>query len=318
MDDRPGKALGNARPVSVALLGLGVMGVGMARNLLAAGHRLSVYNRSVAKAERLAAEGASAAATPREAAEGAEIVVSMVADDAASRAVWSGADGALAGAARGSILVECSTLTVDWVRELAAAAKERGSELLDAPVTGSRTQAAEGTLRFLVGGSAGALERAMPVLKVMGDEVVHFGASGAGALVKLINNSLSGVEAAALAEAVGLIERSGVDPASAVGIITGGAPGSPLVKALAARMAERDYHSPHFALKLMMKDLGYAVAEAKKRGLAMKMADAAREVFAEGVREGYGELDLAAVVEPFRKERVDPSSPAIDAGAPPP
>src|SRR6186997_2757069 len=157
----------------VALIGLGLMGSGMARRLLGAGFPLAVYNRSPERAAPLGAEGARVAASPREAALDAEVILSMVADDAASRAVWLGEDGALAGAARGAVLVDCGTLTVGWIEELSRAAAAAGCSLLDAPVTGSKPQAAAGELLFLVGGSADALEIARPALAVMSRAIVH-------------------------------------------------------------------------------------------------------------------------------------------------
>jgi 3-hydroxyisobutyrate dehydrogenase len=160
----------------VALIGLGLMGSGMARRLLGAGFPLTVYNRKAERATPLAAEGAHAAALPREAAARADVVLSMVADDAAARAVWLGEQGALAGVARGRVLVECSTVTLGWIEELAREAAAAGCELLDAPVTGSRTHAASGELSFLVGGSAAALDTARPVLAAMSRAIVHVGA----------------------------------------------------------------------------------------------------------------------------------------------
>jgi len=132
----------------IALLGLGIMGGGMARRLLEAGFPLTVYNRSPDKAKAVIAAGAKFASSPREAAKKASVVISMVADDEASRGLWLGEQGALAGAERGAILIECSTVSVTWIKELAAAADVYGCELLDAPVTGSRTQAAAGELNF--------------------------------------------------------------------------------------------------------------------------------------------------------------------------
>jgi 3-hydroxyisobutyrate dehydrogenase len=189
----------------VALSGLGLMGAGMAANLLRAGYPLTLYNRSREKASPFLEQGARVADTPRESAADADVILSMVADDAASRGVWLGEDGALAGAPGGALCIESSTLSVGWVRELGAAAAERGPDFLDAPVTGSRTQAAAGELLFLVGGSATALQRATPVLTAMGRGVVHVGAAGSGALLKLVNNFLCGVQAASLAEALALV-----------------------------------------------------------------------------------------------------------------
>jgi len=284
----------------VALIGLGLMGSGMARRLLGAGFPLAVYNRSPERAAPLSAEGARAAASPREAATGADVVLSMVAHDGASRAVWQGEEGALAGVARGAVLVECSTLTVGWIEELAKEAAAAGCELLDAPVTGTRTHAASGELSFLVGGSVAALETARPVLAAMSRAIVHVGATGRGALLKLVNNFLCGVQAAALAEALALIERSGLDRAKALEVLTSGAPGSPLVKTLSARMTARDY-TPNFALKLMAKDLKYAVGEGRRHGTLLSTAASALPLYEQAIALGRGEEDFSVVVEPLRK-----------------
>src|SRR5215216_3898977 len=143
---------------NVALLGLGVMGNGMAQNLLKAGFPLAVYNRTRSKAEPLAAKGAHVAATPREAAANAAIVIAMVGDDPASRAIWLGDDGALAGASPDTIVIECSTLSLEWVRELAGLAAADHLAFLDAPVTGSKDAAEAGELRLMIGGAAAVLE----------------------------------------------------------------------------------------------------------------------------------------------------------------
>jgi 3-hydroxyisobutyrate dehydrogenase len=284
----------------VALIGLGLMGSGMARRLLGAGFPLTVYNRNPQRAAPLAAEGAQIAASPREGAARADVVLSMVAHDAASRAVWEGDQGALAGAARGTVLVECSTLTVGWIEELAAEAASRGCELLDAPVTGSKTHAASGELSFLVGGSAAALETARPVLSAMSRAIVHVGATGHGALLKLINNFLCGVQAASLAEALALIERSGLDRAQALDVLTSGAPGSPLVKTLSARMTARDY-APNFLLKLMAKDLTYALGEARRHGVSLSTVASALPLFERAIAGGHGEEDFSVVIESLRE-----------------
>src|SRR5918996_2950937 len=152
---------------SVALLGTGTMGGRMAARLAQAGHPLTVWNRNRTRAEPFASLGARVADSPRAAAAGADVIIAMVADDDASRAVWLGDSGALAGARPGAVLIESSTLTPAWIRELATAAAERHCEFLDAPVTGSRTQAAAGELLFLVGGAAAAVERVRGVLAVM-------------------------------------------------------------------------------------------------------------------------------------------------------
>ena len=284
---------------SVALLGLGTMGAGMAANLLKAGFPLAVYNRSRAKAEPFAAQGARLANTPADAVSGASVILSMLSDDVASRAVWLAADGALMAAAKDAILVECSTISPAWIAELATAAEQRGLQLLDAPVTGSRMQAAEGQLSFLVGGSDEALAIATSVLEAMSKEIVHLGPVGSGATMKLVNNFLCGVQAASLAEGIAWLERSGLDRDKAIDLLKRGAPGSPLLANLSARMTSRDY-TVNFYLKLMSKDLQYAGDAAAAGGVELTTAANARKLFEQAAALGYGEQDMSAVVEPLR------------------
>lgn len=284
---------------SIALLGLGTMGGGMAANLLSAGYPLTVYNRTRAKAERFAALGARIADTPSAAAKGARIVISMLADDEASRETWTGEQGALQAVAKGSILIESSTVSPVWITELAGLSAAVGAELVDAPVTGSRTQSEAGQLSFLAGGSDAAVAAVTPVLLAMGKEVQHLGPTGSGAKLKLINNFLCGVQAASLAEGLAWLERSGLDRDKALGILKAGAPGSPLLANLSARMTNRDY-SVNFLLMLMSKDLQYAHDAAAQLGVELTTAANARLLFEKAVLMGYGEQDMSSVVEPVR------------------
>lgn len=284
----------------VAFLGLGLMGGGMARRLLTGGFPLTVYNRTTAKTAEFSAAGARVGATPREAVANADVIISMLADDPASRGLWLGENGALAGAAPGTILIECSTVSVGWIRELAQAALARRCELLDAPVTGSKPQAAAGELTFLVGGAAATLDKARPVLAAMSRAVVPLGPLGSGAMLKLVNNFLCGVQAASLAEALAVIERAGLDRAQALEVLTTGAPGSPLLKTFSKRMTVPDY-TPNFILRLMAKDLAYAQKEAAQQAVDLKTAAAALAVFQSAIAAGHGEKDVSAVAEAFRK-----------------
>jgi 3-hydroxyisobutyrate dehydrogenase len=283
----------------IALLGLGLMGSGMAGRLLDAGYPLTIWNRTPGKTQALADRGAKVAQSPRQAVAGATVVISMLADVPVCRDVWLGRGEAILGTAPGTVLVESSTVTVEWIEELDRASREHGCELVDAPVTGSKPQAAAGQLLFLAGGSSAALDSITPILKAMGRDVVHVGPVGSGARLKLINNFLSGSQVAALAEALSLIERSGLDAQKALGVLTEGAPGSPLVKLLSGRMVARQYE-PNFVLRLMAKDLRYAVSEADHQGLDLDMGRAALRVFEHAISAGQGEDDMSAVVEQFR------------------
>ena len=285
----------------IAFLGLGTMGGGMAANLLKAGFSLAVYNRTAAKAQPLVDAGARLASTPADAAKGASIVLSMLADDAASREVWLGKDGALAAADQGAILVESSTVSPAWIAELAGLAAQHGAEFLDAPVTGSRMQAEAGQLSILVGGSDAALAAATPVLRAMSKEIVHLGPVGSGSKMKLVNNFLCGVQIASLAEALAWIERSGLDPEKALDVLKTGAPGSPLLGAISARMAAHNY-TVNFLLRLIVKDLQYAQNEAARCDVDLTTAQVARSLFESAVAKGYGEVDMSAVIEPLRNK----------------
>ena len=284
----------------IAFLGLGLMGSGMARRLLVNGFPLTVFNRNAEKSKPFATEGARVAMSPRDAAARADVIIAMVADDNASRSLWLGETGALAAAAPGAVCIECSTVTVGWVRELAAEAAAKQCEFLDAPVTGSKAQAAAGELNFIVGGTGATLEKVRPVLAVMSKTILLVGPVGSGALLKLINNFVCGAQVAALAEAMAMIERSGLDRTKALEVITNGAPGSPMVKTVSARMTTPDY-TPNFLLRLMAKDLTYAIAEGGKCSLHLDTAAAALGVFQKAIAAGYGEQDIAAIVEPLRK-----------------
>ena len=271
----------------------------MAANLLKAGFPLTVYNRTAAKAQALVNGGARLAPTPADAARGASIVISMLADDQASREVWLGRNGALAAAAQGTILIESSTVSPAWIAELAGHAAQRGVEFLDAPVTGSRIQAATGQLSFLVGGSERALATATPVLQAMSKEILHLGPVGSGAKLKLINNFLCGVQIASLAEGLAWIERSGLDREKALAFLKTGAGGSPVIGAISARMVSQIY-GVNFLLRLMAKDLRYAETEAARCDLKLTTAETARKLFEVAVAHGFGEEDMASVIEPLR------------------
>jgi 3-hydroxyisobutyrate dehydrogenase len=286
---------------NVAILGLGTMGSGMAANLLKVGFPLSVYNRTRTKAQPLIDAGARSASTPAEAVKDASVIISMLADDVASREVWLGENGALAAAKKTAILVESSTVSPAWIAELAKQAEQRGLDLLDAPVTGSRAQAEAGQLSFLVGGKDTTLEAATPVLQAMSKEIVHLGPIGSGAKMKLINNFLCGVQVASFAEGLIWIERSGLDREKALSILKAGAPGSPLLGAISARMVSQNY-TVNFLLKLMTKDLLYAQNEAELSNVDLKTAEVARSLFAAAIDQGFGDQDMSSVIEPLRKK----------------
>lgn len=288
---------------AVAIMGLGLMGTGMADNLIKAGFAVTVYNRNPEKTSPF--EGrARIASSPREAADGADVVIAMLADDRASRAVWLDEQGALAGLKSGAICIDCSTLTPEWVRDWAAEVSESGGMALDAPVTGSRPQAAAGELNFLVGGDAAVLERARPVLTSMSKQIIPLGPIGSGAIFKLINNFVCGTQLAAMAEAMTWIDRSGLNRELAFETLLNGAPGSPMVRIVGTRMLREDF-APNFHMHLMAKDLAYASKEAEQSaGLTLTTARNAQAVLDAAVSAGFGQDDMSGVYRFVRGDRI--------------
>ena len=282
---------------NVSLIGLGSMGTGIAQNILKAGFDLTVYNRTVSKAEPFAGLGAKVAASPNEAARDADVIISIVADDAASRQVWLGETGALSGAGNEVILIEGSTLSHIWVRELVSLAGERELAFLDAPVNGGPNMAAAGQLKMMVGGEAEVLDRARPVLESFTEQITHMGPNGTGAMTKLVNNLMSGVQMVALAEALYMAERAGLNLEQVVSVVTNSGPASPLVKRNAPLMAARNYGEPNFLLRHIRKDVTYALRLAEAVDASLTTGNAAREVYRMAGKLGYDDAEFAAVFE---------------------
>ena len=279
---------------TIAFLGLGAMGSRMAANLQSAGYALRVYNRDRAKARPFAEKGAQACDTPAAAVQGASYVVSMVADDVATRAVMLGADGAVAAATAGTIIIDSSTNTPAMAREVAQAAAARRVQYLDAPVSGSLAQAQGKELVFMVGGDPVAFERARPVLSAMGRMAKHMGAAGSGATIKLINNMLSGTATAAIVEAVMIAEAAGLDRAATLEVLGEGAAGSRLMKTRMPKMFSRDF-APQFQLQLMEKDLRYFQLLAQELDRPAPVAALVRSQFQAARRSELGKLDSSAL-----------------------
>ena len=244
---------------SVAFIGLGRMGHGMAGRYLDAGFSVAVWNRSKAKAEDLIARGARWASSPEDAADGADAVVTMVADDEASRSVWLAKDGAAATMKAGSLAVECSTVSHQHALDMARELRGRGLVYIDCPVTGLPQAAASGKLTLLVGAEPADLDRAKPYLAPIGDVIRHFGAVGTGTVFKLINNLMGAVQIASLAEGVAMAEQAGLDMNLVAEALATGAVASPQVIRHSKRMVARDFSSASFTSALRHKDAAYAV-----------------------------------------------------------
>jgi 3-hydroxyisobutyrate dehydrogenase len=248
----------------VAFIGLGRMGHGMAGRYLDSGFTVAVWNRSKAKADDLVARGARCANSPADAAGGADAVVTMVADDEASRAVWLGKDGAAETAKAGTLAIECSTVSYQHALDLARDLRARGFVYIDSPVTGLPDAAAAGKLTLLVGAEPADLEKARPFLAPLSTTIRHFGAIGSGTVYKLINNLMGAVQIASLAEGLAIAEQAGLDMTLVADAMATGAVASPQVIRHSKRMAARDFSGASFTASLRHKDAAYAVALAEK------------------------------------------------------
>lgn len=286
----------------IALLGIGTMGRGMAANLLKAGFPLTVYNRTRSKAEPLATQGAVIASTPAAAVKNADVVISILADDNASLAAWLGEDGALAAMSPGSTVIECGTLSPEWIARLHSETKSRNIGLVEAPVTGSRPQAEAGQLTFLCGSDEATLEKVRPVLEPMSKAILHLGPVGSGGQMKLINNFLCAVQVASFAEALTWIEHSNLNRAQALEVLKTGAPGSGIFNAMSDRMTARTYEV-NFALRLLNKDVRYAEAAAAEHGVRLTTATATQDLLNQAEQQGLGDKDMSAVIEVIRDKK---------------
>jgi len=247
--------------VNVAFVGLGQMGAGMAARLIGAGHRVSVYNRTSSKASALVALGARLASDPADACHGVDAVFCMVADDAASRALWLGPCGILSAAVpNGALAIECSTLSYEWVMELAGHVAGRGLRYLDCPVTGLPANAADGSLTLLVGADESVLKDARGLLGAFSNRILRFGNVGTGTAYKLIINLMGAVQIASAAEGMALAQRAGLDLNVVAEAISSGQAASPQVARNVRRMAQGDHdHNVVFTSALRLKDVEYAL-----------------------------------------------------------
>src|SRR5260221_11779582 len=247
----------------VAFIGLGRMGHGMAGRYLDNGFTVAVWNRSKSKAEDLIARGARWASSPAEAANGADAIVTMVADDEASRAVWLGKDGAASTAKAGTLVIECSTVSYKHALDLARELRGRGLVYIDCPVTGLPDAAASGKLTLLVGAEPADLEQARPYLAPLSTTIRHFGAVGTGTVYKLINNLMGAIQIAGISEGLAIAEQAGLDMKLVLEAIETGVAASPLVIRHSRRMAARNFAGTSFTVALRHKDAAYAVALAE-------------------------------------------------------
>ncbi|MDX6691494.1 MAG: 3-hydroxyisobutyrate dehydrogenase [Solirubrobacteraceae bacterium] len=281
----------------VGFVGLGIMGSRQAANLARAGYELTVFNRTRSVAEAWVAEhGGTVADSPAAVGEASDVVISMVVDGDQVRAVLLGPEGVAAGAQAGTLCVDMSTIGPDQTRAIAAELAERGLRLVDAPVSGSSPKAQDGTLTIMAGGDAEDFARAEPLLRVMGELVVHVGELGQGEMVKLINNALGAANATALGEALLVAQANGVD-LDALQQVVGASSGASAQLALKAGPMRHHDYTTLFKLEHMLKDVDLCLEAGQAAGLAFPAAAHARDVLAAALARGHGDDDYSALIE---------------------
>lgn len=298
-------------PLSVGYIGLGLMGKPMARNLLKAGFPLTVHNRSQGAVQELVAEGATAADSPKALAERVDAVFSCLPGPADVEKVYLGENGVLAGARAGSVLVDMSTIDPATHQKIAALAAEKGIGYLDAPVSGGTTGARDGTLSIMIGGSDEALEKVSPALKAMGQRLYHIGPVGTGAVVKIVNNMMSAINAIGVAEGLVLGTKFGIDPSVIYEVCSNSSAGSKTLTGTASAVLKRNFE-PGFMIDLMHKDVGLAISLGKDLKVRTLAAALAQQVLQEAQAAGFGRAGTAAQIIPLERNagvEVRPKSP---------
>jgi 3-hydroxyisobutyrate dehydrogenase-like beta-hydroxyacid dehydrogenase len=282
---------------SVGFVGLGIMGSRMAANLARAGYELTVFNRTRATADAWAAEhGGTVAGSPAAVGAASDLVISMVVDGDQVRDVLLGEQGVAHGAAAGTLCVDMSTIAPAQTRAIGEQLARRGLSLLDAPVTGSSPKAQDGTLTIMAGGSAEDFARAEPLLRIMGDLVVHVGELGQGEMVKLINNAVAAANAVTVGEALLVGQRTGVDLDALIQVMGSGSGGSAMLDLKAGPMRRHDY-TTLFKLEHMLKDVRLCLEEGQSAAVCFPAAARARDVLVAALARGHGDDDFAALVE---------------------
>ncbi|HEY2600155.1 MAG TPA: NAD(P)-dependent oxidoreductase [Thermoleophilaceae bacterium] len=281
----------------VAFLGTGIMGSRMAANVVVGNFEVKLWNRTRAKAERVAElSGAGVADTPAEAAKGADAVITMVVDSPEVEAVLFGENGAAGVLEEGALVIDCSTIAPKAVTSIAERLGERGIHFVDAPVSGSSPKAEDATLTIMVGASDPDFERALPLLESMGELIVHCGPLGHGQMVKLLNNTLAGTNAAVLAEAIAVAEQAGLDMEALTKVVGASSGNSTMLALKAGPMIEHTYE-PLFKLDHMLKDVRHCLNAANDLGVETPVSEAAKTLYEAASAMGKGDEDFAAVIE---------------------
>lgn len=284
----------------VGFVGLGVMGVGMAANLLRKGYTVVVYNRTPGKAGDLIALGATELDSPSAVANASDIVITMISNDAAIRDVYWGENGVFAGARSGITLIDSSTISPALAKELAAQAESIGASFLDAPVTGSKPAAEGGTLVFMVGGPSNTLDSVQDVLLAMGRKVIPMGANGSGSIAKLAHNTIVGINVVALAEGMAIAASGGIDGSKFVELVQSGGAASKAAELKGAKLLEGNY-DVQFSLELMLKDLRLSSVLSDSLNVPTPLLEASKSLFQVGDSMGLGALDMCSVGQAYEQ-----------------
>ena len=283
---------------TVGFIGLGLMGKPMARNLLKKGFSVIVHSRSRGPVEELKKEGASTAGSPAEIARAAQHIITMLPDGPNVSLVLEGETGVFGAMSKGTVIVDSSTIAPTIARRLAARARELGSSMLDAPVSGGEIGAIDGTLTFMVGGDAAALESVRDILSAMGkpDRIVHVGESGGGQICKACNQIVLGGTMAVVAEAIALARRAGVDPMKVRAALMGGFAQSRVLEVHGERMITGNW-KPGFKAKLFKKDLGIAMRTLAENGVPAPTSAVVQQLVNAQIAAGEGEEDYSGIAK---------------------
>jgi 3-hydroxyisobutyrate dehydrogenase len=279
----------------IGFIGLGIMGQSMAGHLLAAGHPLSVYNRSADKTTALVAKGDQACATPAQVAKQSDVIITMVGYPSDVEQVWLGGEGIIAHASN-ALLIDMTTSSPALAKKLAEASAQAGHQALDAPVSGGDIGAREAKLSIMVGGEDATFDKALPILQLMGTNIVHMGAAGAGQHTKMSNQIVIASTIMGVCEGLAYAKGAGLDSTALLQCIGGGAAGGFQLNVMGARIAKGDF-APGFFIEHFLKDLGIALEEAEKMGLQLPGASLARKLYKEMIDSGRGRLGIQALFQ---------------------
>ncbi len=279
----------------VGFIGMGLMGSQMSRKILEAKYPLTVWNRKKEKAGALISGGAKWADSPKAVAQASDVVITMVTDSAASEEVICGKNGILEGAHPGLILIDMGSIAPETSRSIAERARAKGIPMLDAPVTGNPKVASEGKLGIMVGGPKETFDACLPIFEKMGIKIIHVGENGKGTTLKLINNLVMGVAIEAVAEALVLAAKAGIDPQKVLEITSVGGARTGAMETRGPRMIKHDF-TPHFSISNMHKDLSGALKLAEEVGASLPAASIAREILRAAKSQGKGDLDSCSVI----------------------